>query len=157
MKCSRRAFSIAGLLLSAMALMASGEDTKDEAIKKDRKQLEGSWVATSLEVDGNKAMDEDAKKITLIIGADGSWNLNADGKEVSQGTTSIDPSKPPKTIDFTVTSGNDKGEQSLGIYEFGDNTVKFCVSKSGKERPGEFSSPSGSATILISFERMKTT
>jgi len=39
---------------------------QDEAIKKDRKQIEGTWRVAVLEVDGNKAMEEDAKKITVV-------------------------------------------------------------------------------------------
>ena len=41
-------------------------DAKDEAIKKDRKQIEGTWRVIALEVNGNKAMEEDAKKILPV-------------------------------------------------------------------------------------------
>ena len=54
-----------------MAVISSAEDSKDEAIKKDRKQLEGTWSVVALEVDGNIAGAEDVKKITVVIGADG--------------------------------------------------------------------------------------
>lgn len=155
MKCSHSNFLVVGIVLTALAGMAFAEDSKDEAIKKERKQIEGVWRAVALEVGGNKAMEEDARKITVIIGADGSWSLNAEDKEVSQGASTLDPGKKPKAIDFTVTVGDGKGEQSLGIYEVTENTLKFCVGPSGKGRPNDFSSASGSEQILITLERVK--
>ncbi len=155
MRDSRWGFLLAGVLLTAICAIASADDAKDGAIKKGRKQLEGIWRVVSLESDGNKVMDDDAKKLKVVIGEDGSWSLTSEEKDVTQGTSTIDPTKTPKTIDFTVTAGDDKGKQSLGIYEVGENTVKFCVAPSGKERPTEFSSTSGSQHILLAFERVK--
>ena len=155
MRLSHFRFLFVGVVLTAMAVISSAEDSKDEAIKKDRKQLEGTWRVVALEVDGNIAGAEDVKKITVVIGADGSWSLNSEDKDVSQGTSTIDPSKKPKTIDFTVTVGDDKDKQSLGIYEVAENSLKFCVTSSGKERPGDFSSAPGSERILLTFERVK--
>ena len=101
-------------------------------------------------------MDDDAKRIKLVIGADGSWSLKSEESEVTRGTSTIDPMKTPKTIDFTVTAGDDSGKQMLGVYEVGDDTLKFCVAPSGKQRPTEFSSTPGSEYILLTLERDKT-
>ena len=59
----------------------------------------------SLEVNGNKTAEEDAKKITVINKADGKWTIEADGKVVARGTSVIDPTKKPKAVDLTVTEG----------------------------------------------------
>ena len=130
-------------------------DAKDEAIKKDRKQIEGTWRVVALEVNGNKAMDEDAKKLTWSTAPDGTWSLLSEGKEISKGTSTIDPTKKPKTIDFTPTEGEGKGNQYLGIYELGEKTRKMCFAPPGKERPTEFTSTPGSEHILVTFEREK--
>ena len=127
----------------------------DQVIKKDRKQIEGTWKVVALQIDGNTVMDEDAKKHKLVFGPDGSWSLKSEENEVSKGTSTIDPMKTPKTIDFTVTGGNDSGKQPLGIYEVGEDTLKFCVAPSGIERPSGFSSVSGSQHVLLTFERDK--
>src|SRR5690348_10110864 len=84
------------LLLPPTTPLTAG-DAKDEAVKKDRKKYEGTWQVVSLEVDGNKAPEEDAKKITAINEADGKWAIKADGKVVARGTSEIDPTKKPKT------------------------------------------------------------
>src|SRR5262249_2388347 len=87
-----------GLLL-AMTGVINAEDAKEEAIKKDRKKYEGTWQVVSLEVDGNKASEEDARKITGINEADGKWAIEVDGKAVAKGTSEIDPTKKTKTVD----------------------------------------------------------
>ncbi len=144
-----------GLLLAITASAAGADDAKDEAIKKDRKQIEGTWRAVALDVDGNKASDEDTKKITVVNGPDGTWTLFSEGKEVGKGTNSFDPTKKPKTIDFTPTEGEGKGNLYLGIYELGENTRKLCFAPPGKDRPTDFISMPGSEHILVTFEREK--
>jgi len=148
--------SILGFLLIVIAAIATADDAKDEAIKKDRKQIEGTWRVVTLEVDGNKASDEDAKKITVVNGPDGTWTLFSEGKEVGKGTNSFDPTKKPKTIDFTQTEGEGKGNLYTGIYELGENTRKLCFAPPGKDRPTEFISMPGSEHILVTFEREKS-
>jgi uncharacterized protein (TIGR03067 family) len=130
-------------------------DAKDEAIKKDRKQIEGTWRVIALEVDGNKAMEEDAKKLSVINGSDGTWSLFSEGREIGKGTSTIDPTKKLKTIDFTPTEGEGKDKLHLGIYELGEKTRKLCIAPSGKGRPTEFASTAGSEIILVTFEREK--
>ncbi len=144
---------IAGGLLAALTTFASADDPKGEAIKKDRMQIKGTWRVTALVVDGNRSKEEDARKLTVINGSDGTWSLHSQGKEVEKGTSTIDPTKKPKTIDFTPTTGDAKGKLHLGIYELGAKTRKLCFVGPGKERPTEFVSKAGSGNILVTFER----
>lgn len=144
-----------GALLTVMAAVACADEAKDEAIKKDRKQIEGTWRIVAVEVNGNKVMEDDARKLSVVNGADGTWSLLSEGQEISKGTSTFDPTKKPKTIDFTPTEGEGKGELHLGIYELGEKTRKMCFAPPGKERPTEFSSASGSEHILVMFEREK--
>jgi uncharacterized protein (TIGR03067 family) len=146
---------VVGILLTAIATIASAGDDKDKAIKRDRKQIEGTWRVVAFEVDGNKGTEEDAKKLTVVNGSDGTWSLRSEDKEMSKGTSTIDPTKKPKTIDFTITEGEGKGNQHLGIYELGEKTRKLCFASPGKERPTEFSSAPGREHILVTFEREK--
>jgi len=147
---------VVGILLAAIAALGAADDAKDEAIKKDRKQIEGTWKVVALEANGNKAMDEDARKLTVVNGSDGTWSLRSEGSEISKGTNTFDPTKKPKTIDFTPTEGEGKGSQFLGIYEIGENTRRLCFAPAGKERPTEFTTTSGNEFILVTFEREKS-
>lgn len=155
MRSSFFGFLVVGVLLTAIVALASAGDAKDEAIKKDRKQIEGTWRVVAVVVNGDKAKEEDAKKLTVVNGSDGTWSLRSEDKEISKGTSTIDPTKKPRTIDFTVTEGGGKGNQHLGIYEPGEKSRKLCFTPPGKERPTEFSSTPGSEYILVMFEREK--
>lgn len=126
------------------------------AAKIDRKRFEGVWKAVALEIDGNKADDSDARRIGVVFGIDGSWSVNLENKDHEQGTSQIDPIQSPKTIDFTPTTGDDKGKQTLGIYEISEDSLKVCVTKNGLPRPTDFSAPFGGQRIMIYFERAKT-
>ena len=144
---------VVGALLTAVAVIATAADAKDEAIKKDRKLIEGTWRIVALEVNGNKAMKEDAKKLSVVNGPDGTWSLLSEGKEVAKGTNTFDPTKKTKTIDFTITEGGGKGDVHLGIYELGEKSRRLCFAATGKDRPTEFASTPGSEHILVTFER----
>jgi uncharacterized protein (TIGR03067 family) len=130
-------------------------DTKDEATKKDRKRMEGTWRATALIVNGETFTQENANALTVVNGADGTWIIRDRGTEKSKGTSTIDPTENPKTIDITPSVGDDKGITYLGIYELGENTRKVCVAPPGKARPKDFTSTAGSGHILVTFERVK--
>jgi len=109
----------------------------------------------SLEINGNKAGENDAKKITVTNQADGTWAIRVDGNQISKGTSEINPAKKPRTIDFAATEGQGAGKRYVGIYELGEKTRKLCFVEAGRDRPAEFSAPAGSERILVIFEREK--
>jgi uncharacterized protein (TIGR03067 family) len=148
--------AIVGVLITVTAAIASADDAKDAAIQKDRNQIKGTWRVVVLVVDGKPAMDEDARTLTVVNGSDGTWSLRSEDKETNKGTSTFDPTKTPKTLDFTMTGGDEAGNQYSGIYELGENTRKMCFAPLGKERPTEFSSTAGSGVICLTFERVKT-
>lgn len=131
-------------------------DAKDEAIKKDRQRIEGTWRVVELVVDGNPTKPEDARKLTVENGSDGTWSLRADGNEISKGTSTFDPTPKPKSIDFKPTVGDSAGKLHLGIYELGDDVRRMCFAPPEQARPTKFSSESGSGQILVKFERVKS-
>lgn len=144
-----------GLLVTALTVIASAEEAKDEAIKMDRQQLAGTWRIMSLEVNGNQAKEEDAKKLTVVNGSDNTWALFSEGKEIGKGTNDLDPTTTPKKIDLTVMESDGQTKVYPGIYELGDQTRKLCFAPAGKDRPTEFTTTPGSEHILVVFEREK--
>jgi uncharacterized protein (TIGR03067 family) len=146
-------------LLGACAFAAvpgvAADDAKQQAIAKDRQQIAGTWRIVALEVNGNPANPDDARKLTVINGPDGTWRLLSSGKEIAKGTNQFDPTQKPKTIDFQATEGAGQGQVYQGIYELGENTRRLCFSPPGKPRPKEFASPAGSEHILVRLEREK--
>jgi uncharacterized protein (TIGR03067 family) len=155
MKRSFFGLSVVAVVLAGIATIAVADDAKEAAIKKQRKQLAGTWRVVECVIDGIKLAEEDAKKLTVVNGADGTWRLRSEDQVISKGTSTIDPTKKPKTIDFTKTEGEGKGDRYLGIYEIGETTRKLCFVTAEKERPTEFTSTSGSERFLVTFERVK--
>lgn len=155
MKGSFYGFLAIGFTLTAIATSGTAEQSNDDLVKKDQKQIEGTWRVVALEVYGNKSTDEDAKKLAVINGSDGTWSLCSEGKELMKGTSTIYPTQKPKIIDFTPTEGDQKGQVHLGIYVLDPKARKLCFASPGKARPTEFSSTPGSDHILVMFEREK--
>ncbi|QDT28358.1 TIGR03067 domain-containing protein [Gimesia panareensis] len=142
-------------MMTTLTATASADDARAKAIQKDRNQIAGTWKIVALTVNGNKSKDEDAQKLTVVNGADGTWSLRSEGNEIVRGTTSIDPTLKPKTIDIQPTTGGDKGKTYLGIYDLGESTRKLCFAPAGIERPTVFKSSPGDGRILVKFERVE--
>ncbi len=144
-----------GVIVLVLGTLRSAEKSKEDAVKQERKKYAGTWQVVALEVDGNKAAEADARKITVINELNGKWTIEADGKVIARGTSVIDPTKEPRTVDLTITVGEGKGDTVLGIYVFNEETRKVCLAPKGKERPTEFTAPSGSGRILAVLKRIK--
>ena len=104
-------------------------------------------------MNGNRSSAEDVRKLTVVNGADGTWALFQEGREIVRGTSSIDPVKNPKTIDFTPKTGDDQGKLFRGIYELGKTRRRLCFAPVGKDRPEKLESLPGSEHFLVTFER----
>lgn len=150
-----RVLLAAGGLAAFPLRRARGDDSKEEAVKKEFLAIEGRWRAASVEIDGNRLGDDEAKKFTFEQGRDGEWELIVDGSELARGTTSVDPTQTPKTIDFVTTGGSNAGDRTYGIYEITGTTWRICNAQAGRPRPAEFSAPAGSGRMLIVFELVK--
>jgi uncharacterized protein (TIGR03067 family) len=145
---------VAGFLVAAVGLVTAADTAKEEAIKQDRAQYEGAWRVSSLEVNGNKAQEADARKIVVLNHAD-TWTITVGGQEVARGTSKIDPTQKPKTIDFVPSTGAGVGKTFLGIYEIAGDCRKLCYAAPGKARPAEFASKPGSEQVFVVFQREK--
>jgi uncharacterized protein (TIGR03067 family) len=138
---------LAGFLLPGGAALVRADDKKDEMAKFD-----GTWKLVSSEREGEKAPD-DAIKTAKAVSKDGKVTLQVEGKTVGELEFVVDPTKKPKWLDATATSGPDKGKKTFGIYEFDGDMLKICFNE--KERPKEFSAKKGSGNTLDMYKREK--
>jgi uncharacterized protein (TIGR03067 family) len=67
----------------------------------------------------------------------------------------IDPSKKPKAIDYSMIEGFTKGKQQLGIYEINGDEFKASFGKPGAERPTDFSSKPGDGRTVSVWKKAK--
>jgi uncharacterized protein (TIGR03067 family) len=135
-----------GLLLGAGGQKDAGQD--------ELKKFQGTWRFQSWERDG-KAMPADELKNQTVTFQGDRFTLKQGDKVIQAGTHRLDPTKTPRTVDATVTEGEDKGNTMLGIYEMQGDTMRACFDPSGKKRPTEFKAPSGSGLFTVTIKRDK--
>jgi uncharacterized protein (TIGR03067 family) len=140
------------LVLCLTALLPAPDTAVDEA-KKELERIQGTWVATRIEINGRPTNLGGSK---LICTGDQYVQMAGDQEVVERGTHKLDPTKKPKHMDITITGGEQKGLTQLGIYELEGDTLKMCVSEAGsKERPKDFSTKPGTGQIFVTFKREK--
>ena len=126
----------------------------DSAVKKEMAQLEGAWSMVSGEANG-QSLPEEYVKDGKRVAKDGVTTITIGGEIFVKAKFSIDPTKKPKAIEYTMTVGPTKGKTHLGIYELDGDTVKFCFAAPGKDRPTEFTAKEGSGWTLSVWKRDK--
>jgi uncharacterized protein (TIGR03067 family) len=145
--------------LSAIPLLAvviPAATLRGQDPREDLDKLQGIWVLTAMEKNGNAAPEYVIGKLTVTFKED---TMVMDGSFAAvkpEFTVKLDPSKKPKTIDATPLNGEFKGKTVLGIYQLGGEELRICLPKQGdKERPSEFKSPEGSDLAFMTYKRSK--
>jgi uncharacterized protein (TIGR03067 family) len=140
---------------AALLLVSIGFLGVDDAKKDDAEAIKGKWLAVSLKVGGVALPDEVVKSFRLSF--DGKNYTNSAADQSEEGGYTLDSSKSPKTIDFDIKTGNDKGKKQLGIYKLDGDKLTIVASEAGStERPKSFESEAGSADLVVVLERAKS-
>ena len=142
-------FSVVLLLMTLMAVLGDS-DADDNA--KNLEQMQGDWAVVSVVRDGVKEEDDNAQSLFRTVKGN-QYTVFLFDKAVGNGTSKIDATKKPKTIDSFPA--NLAGKALLGIYQIEGNTITTCYAAAGKERPTEFGSKKGSEHTLMVWEREK--
>jgi uncharacterized protein (TIGR03067 family) len=110
--------------------------------------IEGKWALVSGEQDGQDISDADCQQSTLeIVGNQHSVKL---GDDELKGTHTLNSDHSPMTIDSTDTAGPFAGQRLLGIFKVEGDVFTVCF---GADRPTEFTTKDGKATILHQWKR----
>lgn len=119
-------------------------------VKSELDKLEGVWEVktfTKLGVEATDWVKDNSPKLTFD-GENYTWkagNGSEDGKFKFGSEGSL------RTIDFSITSGNDKGKFQLGIYEVDGDDLKLCFAAPGTaDRPMKFASKANGAEYILS-------
>jgi uncharacterized protein (TIGR03067 family) len=150
MKLLRNIF-LAGI--AALALVSVRADETDAA-KTDKAQLQGEWTMVSGERDGQKFPAEFLQNSKRVASNDVT-TVTIQGQLFMKATFTLDPATSPKKIDYAVTGGPYAGNRQLGIYQLDGDTVKYCFTVPGKERPAEFSTKPDDGRTLTVWKKEK--
>jgi uncharacterized protein (TIGR03067 family) len=122
------------------------------AVKKttDLDALQGTWNVETLEMDGSAlgAIPPGAS-ITIKGTKFTTNNMGADYK----GEMTLDPTAKPKAFDLKFTTGPEKGNTALGIYELDGGQWKMCLTTRGGKRPAKFAARAGTGHALQTLVR----
>src|SRR2546423_642012 len=92
----------------ALALLLSGHALADDA-KKEMAKLEGEWSMVSGERDGQALPEEIVKELKRVAKGD-ETTVTSNGQTFMKAKFTVDPTKKPKTIDYTLLEGPNKGK-----------------------------------------------
>lgn len=146
------AMRLTALLILPLVLVAAN-GAQDDADNKELKKLEGSWLLVSGESKGEALPEKILKNAKLtIVGDKHTVEL---GEDTIVGTHRLDATKKPKEIDATDTEGPFKGKKMLGIYKLEKDQFTVCFAAPDKDRPTEFTTKSGTGTLLHAWKRAK--
>jgi uncharacterized protein (TIGR03067 family) len=119
-------------------------------MKKDIEKLQGTWNIVALEMEGQKMATAGSK---IVIKGNRFTTLAMGAKYA--GSIAVNETASPKTFDLKFTSGPEKGNTSLGIYELDEDAWKICISVTSKTRPQKFATAPGSGHALETLQREK--
>lgn len=140
-------------LVTTMIWSVRAQD--DAAAKKDLAALQGEWSMVSGSADGQPMPDNLRTQMKRICKGD-ETSVTMDGQPFFRAKISLDPTKKPKTIDYAVTEGSNKGKTQLGIYELDGDTLKSCFAAPGAERPTDFTGKEGEHRTVSIWKRNKS-
>jgi uncharacterized protein (TIGR03067 family) len=119
-------------------------------------QLEGEWSIVSSEIDGQALPHEGLKdNSTKMVVKERETTVTLGAVVLLKAKITVDPSKKPKRIDYTIIDGGPKGKTQLGIYELDGDTVKLCIAWPGMDRPVDFRTQEGDGRTLDVWKRVK--
>lgn len=133
-------------VLLCAAPFGRADDKKDEKkADPDIKKLQGKWEITYHETAGVE--DTKDNKWTMEVKGNRYTLTDPDGEKTT-GTVTLDSSKNPKHLHYTI-DGDDGASEFIGIYELSDTEYKTCDVDKGKDRPTKFKTddPTGQVSV----------
>ncbi len=132
---------ISRIAVLSVVLFASGFSARD-AKKDDKDRLQGKWRCQSQQVGDMKVGDPGLNELTLVV--DGAkWTTQRKGRDASERTWKIDPTKDPKHLDL-IDKKDGKESISRCLYELKGDTLTVWTNVAKREdRPAKMEPGTG--------------
>ena len=120
-----------------------------QAVMQELQKFQGCWRQTYAEMGGIGNPADEVGSQSRCTFADNTFVVyRADGDIVIEGTFAIDPTREPKTVDWTDTFGADAGKTLPAIYRLDGDELVFCVGNEGEQAPREFRTRPATEDVL---------
>jgi uncharacterized protein (TIGR03067 family) len=126
--------------------------TCGEPPRTDLDGLQGKWVLTSMETEGDVVPAEDIKDWTAVYEGN-RLTLRAGDRIRRRGIVTLAPDRTPKAMNTWDQDGPYDDQTVPGIYELKGDTLRLAFARPGQERPKEFTSKSGTAFLVCVYKR----
>jgi uncharacterized protein (TIGR03067 family) len=140
---------VVNFLNEILAATSATPEQENKAAKQDQAKLQGAWMMISGEREGQSFPSEYLTNSERVVKGD-ETTVTVQGQLFMKAKFSLDPSKNPKTIDYSINGGSYTGRSMLGIYELDGDNLRFCLATPGKERPIGFATqPDDGQTMTV--------
>lgn len=137
--------------------MAAGsmiaQPSRQDLVKKDMDEIQGTWKLIALEADGQQAPAEIVATLRLVF-KDDTLTFTPGEPSFTNYKFKLGPTTTPASITMIHAGGTHQGEAEMGIYLLDGDHLKICVGAAGKV-PKEFTARANSGQGMYSLERMK--
>jgi len=138
-------------LTAGLFVVLTAQAGDEEAQKKEKAALHGTWKIISLE--NNQGKDAGAEGATLEFDKDGKNITFTKDNQTKKGTFTLNPGGKPKEIDIKPS---DEDKTFEGIYKIEKDKLTICLApEPGDGRPNEFALTDGKKYLLIVLEKSK--
>jgi uncharacterized protein (TIGR03067 family) len=146
---------MAGLALYTVTLESSTAGVTVDVVAptgSDVRRIQGTWLAISVEHNGQVAPNREVEGVTMTFGGDKVKVIGFKGiHEEEEGTFQLGSTQRPKWLDLTLAK-----RRMPGIYKLDADSLTICVTQDeGGERPKTFTTDRGTALSLIVLKRQK--
>jgi len=138
------------VLVTGIGLAQDGDD------KSDLDRMQGSWEVVSLVEQGKVTAKAELEALVVVIEKDNFTTLEK-GEAVVKYRIKLDPTKTPKSIDFTHLMDKDKDKTEPGIYTFEKDVLKLVLDEDKKGRPTVFEGKeTASYSVMVLKKKAKS-
>jgi uncharacterized protein (TIGR03067 family) len=141
-----------GLVLLTTSLMAA-EPSKQDLIKEDMNEIQGTWKVVALEAGGEAAPSEIVAALKLVF-KDDTLTFTPGEPGFTNYKFKLDPAAKPAGFAMTHADGGSRNETEKGIYLPNGDQLKICFGAGGKV-PGEFTARAKSGQSMYTLARVK--
>jgi uncharacterized protein (TIGR03067 family) len=138
--------------LALEVLKREAANPAPDALAVETARLAGEWSMVSGEFDG-QALPETFVRSGKRVARGTEVTASFADQVYLKATFTVDPAQKPRSIDYTVIEGTNKGQTLHGIYELDGDTFRSCFAPAGKDRPTEFATKAGDGRTLTAWKR----